>query len=508
MSTTPSHPLRPLPESVLTERAVPAKSVQAYIDETPVWADGTRTPGTPLTRMQWRIWWLATAGKFFEGLVIFMSGVALPLLVMEFHLSDLAKGLVSAAPLAGILIGATALGGLADRFGRKRLFIAEMVLFVVCLGSLVVSQGLIWLLVSLLGMGAALGCDYPTAHLMLSETIPSRTRGRLVLAAFGFQALGALVGTGVGYLVLGADGTVSAWRLMYATVLVPALAVAVGRFGIPDSAHWLAACGRVREAERATMRLLRRRPAYPHHVVLARPAESRAPSTPRSGYAALFSARNRRATILAGVPWFLQDLATYGIGIFTPTILATVVGATPGTARNLADLIHNDLLASRGAALLDLLLLVGIGCAILLADKVGRLRLQIVGFCGCAAGLALAAVSLSLAGSARTVLLFAGFMLFNFMTNLGPNAMSYLLAGEVFPLRIRAKGAGLAASTAKIGAVLTALLFPVLLHDLGARIILAALTAAALAGASVTWRFGIETAGVNLERIGKDENAA
>ena len=54
------------------------------------------------------------------------------------------------------------------------------------------------------------------------------------------------------------------------------------------------------------------------------------------------------------------------------------------------------------------------------------------------------------------LLAFAGFMLFNFMTNLGPNAQTYLLAGEVFPTRIRGKGAGFAAAVAKIGAVLTA----------------------------------------------------
>ena len=43
-------------------------SVQAYIDETPVWPDGTEVSGSPMTRMQWRIWGLAAAGKFFEGM--------------------------------------------------------------------------------------------------------------------------------------------------------------------------------------------------------------------------------------------------------------------------------------------------------------------------------------------------------------------------------------------------------------------------------------------------------
>ena len=61
--------------------------------------------------------------------------------------------------------------------------------------------------------------------------------------------------------------------------------------------------------------------------------------------------------------------------------------------RSLADLINNDILAARGAALIDILLIVGIVFAILLSDRVGRIRLQILGFVGCAAGLFLASLS-------------------------------------------------------------------------------------------------------------------
>ena len=67
------------------------RSVQSYIDQTPFWPDGTPTVSVPLTRMQWRIWVLATAGKFFEGLVVFMTGVGLPLVVKEFGLSAAEK---------------------------------------------------------------------------------------------------------------------------------------------------------------------------------------------------------------------------------------------------------------------------------------------------------------------------------------------------------------------------------------------------------------------------------
>jgi nitrate/nitrite transporter NarK len=202
----------------------------------------------------------------------------------------------------------------------------------------------------------------------------------------------------------------------------------------------------------------------------------------------------------------LQDLGTYGIGIFTPTILATLVGATIAHPRNVAELVQSDILATKGAALIDVLLIVGIVFAVLLADRVGRIRLQVLGFIGCAAGLALAALSLHVGGKLSGLLLFAGFMLFSFMTNIGPNAMTYLIAGEVFPISVRATGAGFAASFAKVGAVMTAFLFPILLKDIGIDLLLLILVGTSLLGAVVTWVYAIETKGVNLEKI--DERGA
>ena len=500
--------LRPLPSTGATLSPSPMperhhKTVQEYIDETPRWEDGTGVADAPMTAMQWRIWWLATAGKFFEGMVVFMTGVALPLIAMEFGLSATQKGLTGAASLAGILIGATALGGLSDLFGRKLMFIVEMVLFTVFLTMVAVSPSFPWLLACLFGMGLALGCDYPTAHLVISESIPSQYRGRLVLSAFGFQAVGAIAGTALGFFILKSHDSLLDWRWMYGAAILPALAVVIGRFFIPQSPHWLVAQGRVSEAERETEKLLGRHPVYPKKVILdpVQPGHQ----TGHPGFGKLFAKpANRRATILAAVPWFLQDLGTYGIGIFTPTILAATIGLTNDNANTLAAVIHRDMEAAKGAAIVDVLLIVGIMAAIFFADRVGRIKLQVMGFLGCAAGLLLAAFSTYLTGTSQIVLIFAGFMLFNFMTNMGPNAMTYLLAGEVFPTKVRGLGAGFAASVGKIGAVLTAFFFPILLNQIGTATLLYLLAGASILGALVTWSFRIETRGLNLENVGWD----
>ncbi len=478
------------------------RTVQHYIDQRPIWPDGTVLHAAPMTSMQWLIWSLAAIGKFFEGFVVFMTGVALPLIAREFDIGPAQDGLISGASLLGILIGAIVLGGLSDQFGRKRMFIVEMVIFCVFLAALPLTSGFVPLVICLFGIGLALGCDYPTAHMIISESIPSTSRGQLVLAAFGFQALGALVGTGIGFMVLSLVPTLDAWRWMYATAIVPAVVVTLGRFFITESANWLHVRGAHDRAESEALRLLQRRPQFPSEVKLSREAgAAKGHGDGGQSWFALFSSRNRRATVLASVPWFLQDLGTYGIGIFTPTILAAALGNKPDHVRSVSDIILNDMLAAKGAALITVLLIVGIIAAVLLADRVGRISLQVVGFIGCAVGLLIASFAGGFSGGEQTLVIFIGFMLFNFMTNLGPNAQTYLLAGEVFPTAIRGKGAGFAAAVGKIGAVATAFLFPILLVSIGTTMLLYILVVTSVLGAVITWLFRIETTGVNLEDI-------
>jgi MFS transporter, putative metabolite transport protein len=486
---------------------VRARTVQDYIDERPIWPDGTHLPSIPMTKMQRRIWMLAAAGKFFEGFVVFMTGVALPLIARQFEIGPTQNGLVAASSLCGILIGAVGLGSLSDRFGRKSMFIVEMIIFTAFLAAAVFCTNFISLVICLFGLGLALGCDYPTAHMIISENIPSTSRGRLVLAAFAFQAVGALAGTAVGYAVLVNVPNLNAWRWMFATAVIPALLVTIGRFYVTESANWLFTRGSTEKATLAARQLLLRTPQYPQNIVLSsQPGASDGHGHGGGSFLSLFQKRYRRATIFASVPWFLQDLSTYGIGIFTPTILASALGHQAEHVRSMSDLISNAILAARGDAMITVLLIIGIAFAVLLADKLGRIKLQIFGFIGCAVGLFVASLSVDVSGSLKIFLIFAGFMLFNFMTNLGPNAQTYLLAGEVFPTAVRGKGAGFAAAFAKIGAVATAFLFPILLESIGTRLLLYALVIASVLGAVVTWAFRIETTGVNLDRIGAVES--
>lgn len=104
-------------------------------------------------------------------------------------------------------------------------------------------------------------------------------------------------------------------------------------------------------------------------------------------------------------------------------------------------------------------------------------------------------------GTSSIVLIVVGFMVFNFMTAMGPHSHTYLIAGEVFPTEIRGIDAGFAASFGKVGAVMTTFHFPILLVSNGTEALLLILVATSLLGAAVTWIFRIETAGKNLEKL-------
>lgn len=472
------------------------KTVQAYIEEIPNWQDGSSLGKAPLSGMQWLVWSLATAGKFFEGLIVFMGGIALPLVSEQFSIDQTTKGFITAATLAGILIGALFLGGLADRFGRKPVFIGEMVLLLIGLLGASFSSSSELLIFWLFIMGLALGADYPTAHLVISESIPASIRGRLVLGAFSFQALGAVIGTAICAVVLSSKPELSTWRIFYLLPVIPVALVAWGRIFLPESSHWLLSKGHLTKAEKQLRKLLNRQDISLLQLEIAEEGVVKYKS---SKFGDLFHGKQLKSTILASLPWFLQDISTYGIGIFTPIIIAAAFGAE-AQEHNLSAVIHNDLLGAKGTALVDIGFLVGIAFAIWLSDKLGRIPLQIAGFIGCALGLLIAAAG-NFNGANNIVLIGVGFFLFQFMTNLGPNSQTYLIAGEVFPTKIRGVGAGFAAASGKVGAVITAFFFPALLNGFGADRLLPLLALTSLIGAWITWLYRVETKGVNLETI-------
>jgi sugar phosphate permease len=99
------------------------------------------------------------------------------------------------------------------------------------------------------------------------------------------------------------------------------------------------------------------------------------------------------------------------------------------------------------------------------------------------------------------ILIFSGFLIFNLLMNMGPNATTFLLSGEVFPTSIRASGAGFAAAVSKAGAVLGTFTLPILKQSVGVPNLLIILACCCLLAALITYLLRIETKGVSLESV-------
>lgn len=437
---------------------------------------------TPLTKTQRKLWLLSAMGVALDGFDFFIIGVALPLIAVQFHTSDAMRGAIAVAAVFGAFLGAAFCGPLADRIGRKTMFTVDLILFVFGAAATALAWNPVSLIVFRFLLGVGIGADYPIGVSYIAENVPSRLRGQLVIGAFAFQAVGSLAGVALGLAMLTADPNVHAWRWMLAFGMIPAIAVVLMRQTLPESARWHLERGEVEKASRAASRLLEK------PVELPRSAAS--PGPHKTTLSTLFTGRCLRRTIFASAPWFLQDISTYGIGIFTPTIMAALaLGQSP-------NFITADIGATQAAAYVDVMLVVGFAIAIIAIRYLSRVTMQIGGFFGMAAGLGMVALSTAYSPSSdlRMPLILSGFMVFNLFMNAGPNSTTYLLSGEVFPTRLRGTGAGFAASAAKLGAVLGTFFFPVLKASIGLPALLLLLAAASLLGAAITYAFRVDTA--------------
>ncbi|GAC1603545.1 MAG: MFS transporter [Acidimicrobiales bacterium] len=397
-----------------------------------------------------RIILLASVGLLLSGYNNFIIGLALIQVKAVFHLSSLGSGLVAAATLAGMLVGSLSLGRLADRVGRRPALLIDLGLVAACaLASAVVVSGA-QLTVARFFLGVGVGAGYPIGSSFVADVSPDETRGRLMTLAFSGWGLGAFGAALVGWLVIRDVAGTSGWRWMLASGAVPAVAafVLIALTKLPESPRWQAA------------------------------NESLAPLRVSD----LGSPTYRGLTAAALVPWFLMDIAVYGIGLFTPTLLVSLGFRHPAQV-------------ALGTLTLSLFTLAGFVGAGVLIDRVGRRPLQIVGFLGMAVALGVLAV---VGAHPATLVLLGLFAAFQFSSNAGPNTTTWIVPAELFPTRLRATGQGAATAFSRTGAVLGVLLLPELVHWVGLTTTLLLVGATSVSGAVASAILLPETRGRSL----------
>jgi MFS family permease len=159
---------------------------------------------------------------------------------------------------AGLMTGATAFGWLADRFGRKRLFVATLVMYsiatVVSALSPTFGVFLVFRFITALGVGG----EYSAVTSAIAEFMPTRRRGAATAATMNFWSIGGIAAGLIGIFFLNsfvagrlAFGGLSwsAWRLALLAGAAAAVYALIARRAIPESPRWLASQGRHADAD-------------------------------------------------------------------------------------------------------------------------------------------------------------------------------------------------------------------------------------------------------------------
>jgi MFS family permease len=167
-------------------------------------------------------------------------------------LSSAAIGAAGAVYVAGACIGALLFGQLTDRYGRKKLFMWTLVLYLVATIATAFSFApwYFFLFRFLTGMG--IGGEYSAINSAIDELIPARNRGRVDLAINGSYWVGAAIGGFAALLFLDTAlfGPSVGWRLAFGVGAVLGVGILLVRRNLPESPRWLFLHGHEEEAER------------------------------------------------------------------------------------------------------------------------------------------------------------------------------------------------------------------------------------------------------------------
>lgn len=384
-----------------------------------------------LSPMRRRAMIMIALGEFLDGYDLVAMAGALLQLTVQFKLSSSQTGLLGASTFFGAAVGLLAAGWIADRIGRRMIFVHNFWLFAVLSLASAFLANFPQLFVVRFLLGIAIGADIAISIPFLAEIAPRKTRGKwagaLPQIAWTCGAISSLLVALLLIHLLGAG----AWRWLFGLGTVPALIIIAGRHGLPESPHWLLAQGRNTEAAEA-MQAFGLPTVQPRSDVAAEGEVSPDQDRAQAGsFLDIFRAPYTRRA------WLV--MAVLGLGPLVGTAAAVVgpyVFKTVGLLSPIAALGGSILIWIGGLA--------GSLVAWATVERIGRLRSSIIGAWGQAACL------VGLVLSMKTVPLFVGFYVLYGAFVWFASSSNWLLPAELLPARLRARSQGVGSGLSRI----------------------------------------------------------
>lgn len=389
-----------------------------------------------LGRFQWRLFWVNGLVWAADAMEIIAIGFVLPSVVETFSLGPAAAGLVGSVFFAGMLVGAWGFGALADRFGRRTVFLATILLNAVFALLSAAAPTFPALLAFRFVTGAAVGGTLPVDYAIMAEFLPKRERGRFLVYLESFWAVGTIAIALLAWAIVPRAGA-AAWRWIFLVNALPGLLGLLVRLWVPESPRYLLLRGREAEAREALQRVARM-----NRVDLEIAELRAAPAARRNTTAALFGPTLGRRTLSLAVVWFGLSFGYYGVFTWLRPIF---VGQGIETLSTYWFLVVLALAQVPGYLL-----------AAYALERAGR-RATLAAFL-----LGSAAASAVFAVSTQPAVVIGASLLLSFSL-LGAWGALYAYTPELYPTEVRATGMGFAGAVARAAGIVAAQLGGVLL---------------------------------------------
>jgi MFS transporter, putative metabolite:H+ symporter len=440
---------------------------------------------TTLTKNQWKMIATANLGDMLDFFDFFLIGYVLAFILKDWHLTYGQSAVILLSSGLGAVPGAFFWGWMADRIGRRKVFIATAINVALATGIMALTPDAGgWIFLSFfrffVGFGNAglFAVDLP----LVQEFVPSHKRGWVSGLVTTLLPAGNLLGALSGAFLAPIIG----WRGLFAIGLLPVVLVLMIRFWVPESPRWLLTMGRYQEARKSLAWALQVAPE-----TIALPAAT--VDVDRTSWRELFRYPRSMATAcLTG----LSQTGGVGLLLWLVTLFVLVLKVTPVEASKLMIWVSLIGIAGRFAVAW-------------MSDAIGRRRTGMVVGIG-------AAVTLAAAGYCRdmylgTTSVFLLLVLVNRFFGDGSYAVIGPYMAEVWPARLRASGMGFGYGVGNLGKVIGPLGLALIagtsdyispkatLHALGPACLFLAFWYAQAVLAF--WLLGIETKGRSIEQI-------